>query len=188
MYTDGQMDPTGEYRWSTFANQWVAEHDWQPDPAANAAPPKQPWYANKALLAMFTIIVVLGLVVIGFVAVNEDTGTANETEKVIGNSGSAWVPDTQDDEAPPSSGGGFSGLSNSDAYDYVMENYPGLRIYSQSEFDGLAETMCEAFDAGVSFDKAAELGFESGFDSDEVGALVAYAVATQCQRHSDIAD
>ena len=77
--------------------------------------------------------------------------------------------------------------SNDDrAYELLQERAPTLATIPKSAIDDFADVACDAFDSGVSLEKAILLGFDSGFDETEVGVLLGYSIVTECPEYQSL--
>lgn len=65
---------------------------------------------------------------------------------------------------------------------------PGLRFVPTQDLIKNAETVCDSFDAGMTFREVAETYQRNGFDSNEAGTLIGGAIFYRCPEHSGVLD
>lgn len=68
----------------------------------------------------------------------------------------------------------------------IREDNPPLENISDNRLISLGHTICEAFDAGVSFAQVAQVTFDNGFTPESGGSLIGAAIGVYCPEHSDV--
>lgn len=107
----------------------------------------------------------------------------------------AGCKDTGDTEPDPSPGPAVSapqsaesGLSDTDTFLAAARAVaPALAGVPDGDLRDLGESVCGAFDAGVTTAEVGVTMIESGLGATESGAVVGAATATLCPEHSDAA-
>lgn len=80
------------------------------------------------------------------------------------------------------------GSLESIALDVLRKQEPAFEYASVDDINYAADSVCELFDAGGSFELAVGIAVDSGLTSGEAGAVIGYAITVRCPEHVNIAN
>ena len=201
-YQEGDYSPDQQYR--LHNGGWIPAAQY-PEAWPPIEPPT-PWYKQRAVLGVGLVVAVLALLGIGVAfagngsdeALQDDFAPATEDATDDYEGGSAWERKEPTVTEPPVDEDGdfdFEKAQEQDqelledtAWRVLVREMPQAEILGRAVMEDFADVACTSFARGTSFEEAGLLGLEAGFEPDEVGSMLGYAIFGHCPEHADLLD
>lgn len=163
-------------RRSDDGTQWWDGTQWEP------VPPAQP-EKTKSRLPLI-IGSVLGLLVLTGAVASLQQSTAEEARpEPTTRSTPTYTPAPEYTPEPTPE---YTPTLSDAAWLALLSEWPAAENVGRAKMEEYAEIACEAFDTGTSFEDAALLAVETGFDPGEAGTIIGYAIFGFCPENQGI--